>query len=412
MNLILASRDPVALDRVGLEIMGCEFCEPRRIAHQVYSAYKNLGVSDLAAIQVVGTPIEQVRESFVSPAYAEGIYRATTVVEALGASSSLVVDGDLGDWGAVSPVAIDEDVMVLSGEAHWVGTGDLSATARALYDSDDLYVAVEVRDDVRLANTAADVWNGDGMELYINSPDPWDVAFSHLSGGDQFWLGVAYAPSPTVWDIGRNQAVAGADAVVTDTVDGYVVELRIPWASLGGFQALENRQIGFDLALNDDDTGGGRQTWMSWGAAEAPSSPPGDSNEWGVALLGAEAHAPTGVELASLWAASHCGGILVVWETATEIDSLGFNLYRAESAGGPLTQLNSSPIPSQSPGSPTGAAYRLVDGSATAGTAYYYWLEDVPVDGAPTRHGPVWATAGPIPGETFCLHLPLVLEQQ
>jgi hypothetical protein len=75
---------------------------------------------------------------------------------------------------------------------------------------------------------------------------------------------------------------------LADTTHGYIVELRIPWAALGSFQALENRQIGFDLGLNDDDTGGGRETWLSWGGTEAP---PGNSAQWGVARLGAR-HGP------------------------------------------------------------------------------------------------------------------------
>lgn len=286
MNLILVAQDAVALDTVGTEIMGCQFCEPRRIADLVYAAYKNLGVNDLAAIQVVGTPIEQVQQAFASPANPEEIYRATTVIEATG--WPLTVDGDLGDWGGVRPMALEDEAMVLIGRGQWAGPGDLSATARALYDGDDLHMAVVVRDDVRQVNTASSVWDGDGVELYINSRDPWDVAFSHLSGGDEFWLGVAYGPSPTVWDIGRDQAVPGAEVALADTTHGYIVELRIPWAALGSFQALENRQIGFDLGLNDDDTGGGRETWLSWGGTEAP---PGNSAQWGVARLGAR-HVP------------------------------------------------------------------------------------------------------------------------
>jgi uncharacterized protein (DUF362 family) len=286
MNLILAAQDAVALDTVGTEIMGCELCEPRRIAHQVYAAYKNLGVNDLVAIQVVGTPIEQVQQVFASPANPEEIYRATTVIEATG--WPLTVDGDLGDWGGVRPIALEDEAMVQIGGGQWTGPDDLSATARALYDSEALYVAVAVRDDVRQVNTASPVWDGDGMELYINSRDPWDVAFSHLSGGDEFWLGVIYGPSPTVWDIGRDQAVPGAEVALADTADGYIVELRIPWAALSGFQALENRQIGFDLGMNDDDTGDGRETWLSWGGTEAP---PGNSAQWGVARLGAR-HGP------------------------------------------------------------------------------------------------------------------------
>jgi uncharacterized protein (DUF362 family) len=392
MNLILAARDPVALDRVALEIMGCGFCQPRRITDQVFAAYKNLGVNDLAAIQVVGTPIEEVQQAFAMPAPAEEIYRATTVIEAREAGRTVAADGDLGDWGGVRSIALDDAVMALIGAGQWSGPDDLSSIVLALYDTDNLYVALAVRDGDKLVNTATPVWDGDGIELYINSPDPWDVAFLGLSGGDEFWLGVAYGPSPTVWDIGRSQVITDAEVALVDTSAGYIVELRIPWAALGGIQALENRQIGFDVGLNDDDTGSGRQTWLSWGAPMAPSVPPGDSATWGIALLGTEPR-PAAVDLVSFTATAQGNAVLLSWETATEINILGFNLYRGDTPHGTSLRLNEDPIPGKAPGSLYGATYTWVDEDMLPGVPRYYWLEDVGTYGVTVLHGPV-RTAG------------------
>jgi subtilisin family serine protease len=100
---------------------------------------------------------------------------------------------------------------------------------------------------------------------------------------------------------------------------------------------------------------------------------------------------PTNVELASFEAVADDSSIRLEWETASEIDSLGFNLYRADAADGPQTQLNESLIPSQLPGSPVGAAYQFVDESVVEGATYYYWLEGFDVYGAATSHGPVSA---------------------
>ena len=83
--------------------------------------------------------------------------------------------------------------------------------------------------------------------------------------------------------------------------------------------------------------------------------------------------------------------MLLEWETATEIDNLGFNLYRSESAGGPRNQLNQGLIPGQAPGSPVGAVYTWQDQEVETGTTYYYWLEDVDTHSAATQHGPVSA---------------------
>ena len=102
---------------------------------------------------------------------------------------------------------------------------------------------------------------------------------------------------------------------------------------------------------------------------------------------------PTAVELVSFATAAQGGAILVTWETASEIDSLGFHLYRAGSADGTQARLNEVMIPSQSPGGSAGAAYRYVDAAVEPGVVYYYWLEDVDIRGAVTRHGPFRAQA-------------------
>jgi len=110
---------------------------------------------------------------------------------------------------------------------------------------------------------------------------------------------------------------------------------------------------------------------------------------------------PTAVELVSFTAVAQGGAVLVAWETASEVDSLGFHLYRAEAADGPQARLNEELIPVQTPGGSAGAAYTFVDVAVEAGVAYYYLLEDIDIRGAVTRHGPVSATAllGPSHGK-------------
>lgn len=108
---------------------------------------------------------------------------------------------------------------------------------------------------------------------------------------------------------------------------------------------------------------------------------------------------PTAVTLTSFtaeWAGggqaevSQGQGVVLRWETASEIDNLGFNIYRAPKKKGPWTKLNEQLIPSQvPPGSPVGATYEWTDSGAVAGGKYFYLLEDVDVHGTATQHGPV-----------------------
>ncbi len=106
---------------------------------------------------------------------------------------------------------------------------------------------------------------------------------------------------------------------------------------------------------------------------------------------------PTAVDLTDFSAAAQAdGSVQVTWETATELDNLGFNLYRAEAAGGPWTQLNAALIPVQTPGATFGNVYTWSDSDAPLGTVYYR-LEDLDVNGTSTFHGPISVTQESLP---------------
>jgi hypothetical protein len=101
------------------------------------------------------------------------------------------------------------------------------------------------------------------------------------------------------------------------------------------------------------------------------------------------------VTLASFTAENSGTGVVLSWESVTESDNAGFNVYRAASPEGPWTRLNETLIASAAPGSVEGRVYQWLD-AAPVGQALYYQLEDVALDGMATRHGPVLVTlAGP-----------------
>lgn len=77
--------------------------------------------------------------------------------------------------------------------------------------------------------------------------------------------------------------------------------------------------------------------------------------------------------------------IRIEWETETEVDTAGFNIYRREGEEGSFVQINEQLIPSE--GSPvTGASYVFVDEDVVTGRTYYYQLEDVELDNSRERH--------------------------
>ena len=101
-----------------------------------------------------------------------------------------------------------------------------------------------------------------------------------------------------------------------------------------------------------------------------------------------ESPAPTAVDLISFTATGQSSTILVEWETAQEIDNLGFNLYRSSEPYGSYSKLNIRLIPGLI-SSVSGQRYTYIDTDVTRDVLYYYLLEDVDLDGTLTMHGPV-----------------------
>jgi hypothetical protein len=125
------------------------------------------------------------------------------------------------------------------------------------------------------------------------------------------------------------------------------------------------------------------------------------NSDYGLDILTVTAEYPLAVDLAAFSAVPQGNGVLLSWQTATELDNLGFNVYRADSPQGQRTRLNKRLIPSQMSGSVMGASYSFLDETAVPSRTYYYWLEDVDVHGMTGTHGPAEvrpATPKALPG--------------
>lgn len=99
---------------------------------------------------------------------------------------------------------------------------------------------------------------------------------------------------------------------------------------------------------------------------------------------------PTAVMLKDFSAVIVDDGVLLRWETLSEVNTLGFNLYRSETLDGEKVLVNPELIFSNlAPGSLDGALYEYLD-EANA-TQAYYWLEEIEADGSATSYG--WTLA-------------------
>jgi hypothetical protein len=72
--------------------------------------------------------------------------------------------------------------------------------------------------------------------------------------------------------------------------------------------------------------------------------------------------------------------MVIRWATESEVDTLGFNLYRAAKPDGPFQQINPFLIPS-STDPLAGAEYEYIDSAVEARQRYFYRLEEIEADG-------------------------------
>ena len=92
-----------------------------------------------------------------------------------------------------------------------------------------------------------------------------------------------------------------------------------------------------------------------------------------------------GVVKASLRATARPDGVWIAWETATEVQILGFNVLRRVSDVA-FERVNEEFIWAQYSGADQGAAYALRDEEVASGMTYEYELEVVPLEGDECRH--------------------------
>ena len=75
----------------------------------------------------------------------------------------------------------------------------------------------------------------------------------------------------------------------------------------------------------------------------------------------------------------------ITWETATEQQTAGFNIYRSSSADGDFVLINDKLIDSKG-STVSGANYTYIDENVEAGQTYFYLLEELENDSSKNRY--------------------------
>lgn len=199
-----------------------------------------------------------------------GVAQGSTVIRAgygdLAASAAvtvkeLVPEPPLSVSKVLSPIAVDgildEDVWSTNRGAGKLvaGVSDNSAVFGTLWDDQYLYVGVLVQDG-QLFNDSTDSFDDDSVEIFIdadhNHGTSYDLNDWHFRKG--------YLDADLYERLKETTGVKHGSSAVPG---GYAVEMAIPWKNLG-LSAAPGLSVGFDIAVNDDDNGAGREGQIVW----------------------------------------------------------------------------------------------------------------------------------------------------
>ena len=94
------------------------------------------------------------------------------------------------------------------------------------------------------------------------------------------------------------------------------------------------------------------------------------------------------VELSSFTALANDGVVTLKWKTESELNNLGFNIYRSLVDKNDYKKLNATLIPGAG-NSSTAHDYSFADRDVENGVTYFYKLESIDFDGSSRFHGPI-----------------------
>jgi len=186
----------------------------------------------------------------------------TADVTAVQLATPPVIDGRLDEWAAVTPILSAYQVYQ---DPAWDETDDLTVTWRLGWDSQYLYFAVSVLDDIHAqSQTDSQIFRGDSVEVQLDTNRTED--FAPELKADDFQLTFSpggfntLPPSAYLWQGEANEfAGVAADGIVieaTQTGEGYDLEAAVPWSDLGISDPAVGLIIGVALNATDNDQPG------------------------------------------------------------------------------------------------------------------------------------------------------------
>ena len=235
---------------------------------------------------------------------------------------------------------------------------------------------------ISLNSGSSNIWTADQatlMDIEFSGGDTWtgQIVFTSAPESDHtFTIEIGSSTD------GSDFTAGGPDATINGngsaTVFTYTTDASGFTVTTGNYLALRitnNSSSSYDV-----------QTGGAWSYCSSPLN----STDYSLP-----------VELTSFTATPGNGIITLNWLTESEIENLGFNIYRSTNTNLEFIILNAELIPGAGSSSEK-HEYSYVDHDVKSGITYWYKLEDVDYKGKTELHGAISAAVlGP---KEFCLH--------
>lgn len=196
-------------------------------------------------------------------------------------AGKITIDGAADDWDLTGTAAVtdseDQNNIIIQG-TPWEGHHDCSAMVHACWDETNLYVLAKVRDEKVMMDEAIKkknidnknwLYESDCLELFFDADLMKDFNMARKNSDDfQFLFAPSLKEGPaepqTLLTGGQDMSVmihklssgGAVQAVSFLTNDGYLLEIKIPWQVFGEAGLDKRKMIGFNFAVDDDDTPG------------------------------------------------------------------------------------------------------------------------------------------------------------
>tara|TARA_R110002049_G_scaffold302258_1_gene494981 strand:+ start:45310 stop:47067 length:1758 start_codon:yes stop_codon:yes gene_type:complete len=167
-----------------------------------------------------------------------------------------VTNGTLTIDGETSEINWENNLPVFIGHK-----GNTQLQANTITDNDNLYVMTKVTDN-NISTTSSSIQNNDGVVIYL---DPMGKSYV-APGSGVFKIMISASNQIKVFE-GFNSTwkvieLPDIETAVSETTNGYIQEIKIPWNSIGG-KTNANSRIGFTIELTEKGTASYTETLSS-----------------------------------------------------------------------------------------------------------------------------------------------------